>query len=43
MTNDTYLFNIVPAPVPEPETWGMMAGLGLIGFILRRRKIAQVA
>lgn len=35
--------NIVPtsaniAPVPEPETWAMMAaGLGLVGFAARRR------
>ena len=29
------------APIPEPETYAMMlAGLGLIGFIARRRKIA---
>jgi hypothetical protein len=29
------------APVPEPETYAMMmAGLGLMGFIARRRKIS---
>jgi uncharacterized membrane protein len=31
------------APVPEPETYAMfMAGLGLMGFIARRRKNSQV-
>ena len=30
------------APVPEPESYAMMlAGLGLMGFIVRRRKLAQ--
>lgn len=31
------------SPVPEPETYGMMLlGLGLMGFIARRRKSKQV-
>jgi hypothetical protein len=30
------------APVPEPETYGMMlGGLGLLGFMARRRKAKQ--
>lgn len=30
------------APVPEPETYGMMiAGLGVLGFLARRRKAAN--
>lgn len=29
-------------PVPEPETYGMMlAGLGVVGFLARRRKAAK--
>jgi MYXO-CTERM domain-containing protein len=29
---------VVPSAVPEAETWGMMlAGLGLVGFMARRR------
>ena len=32
-------FNLVAAPVPEPETYAlMMAGLGVLGFVARRRK-----
>jgi hypothetical protein len=35
--------NTVPAPVPEPETWALMlAGIGLMGFVVRRRRSAAV-
>jgi hypothetical protein len=31
--------NLMTAPIPEPETYAMLlAGLGLIGFMTRRRK-----
>lgn len=34
----------VTAPIPEPETYAMMlAGLGLLGFVARRRKQKAVA
>ena len=39
--NDGYADNLsfVLSPVPEPETYAMfMAGLGLMGFLARRRK-----
>ena len=33
-----------PAPIPEPETYAMMlAGLGLMGFVARRRKQKEAA
>lgn len=32
----------VTSPVPEPETYGMLlAGLGVVGFLARRRRQAQ--
>ena len=34
----------VPAPVPEPETWAMLlAGLGVLGHVARKRKATQPA
>lgn len=39
-SGDVYLFNL--APVPEPETYAMLlAGLGLMGAVARRRKQKQ--
>lgn len=36
----TFNANPVSAPVPEPETWALMlAGLGLVGFAARRRRV----
>jgi len=38
-TQATYTLTL--APVPEPESWALMlAGLGLMGFIARRRQVA---
>lgn len=37
-----YFFNASAAPVPEAETWAMMAmGMGLVGLQLRRRKSGE--
>jgi hypothetical protein len=38
VSNTTSLYSINAAPVPEPETYAMLlAGLGLVGFMARRR------
>lgn len=37
-----YSESFINSPIPEPETYPMLlAGLGLVGFMSRRRKIAQ--
>ena len=39
--DQTYNIEMVTAPIPEPETYALMlAGLGLVGFMARRRKQA---
>ena len=39
--DQTYSIQMVTAPIPEPETYALMlAGLGLVGFMARRRKQA---
>jgi DNA-binding beta-propeller fold protein YncE len=41
VTSTTSLYQLTAA-VPEPETWAMLlAGLGLVGFMARRRKAQQ--
>jgi hypothetical protein len=36
-----YTFSVDVTPVPEPETYALMlAGLGLVGFLAKRRKLA---
>jgi hypothetical protein len=41
LKDQTYHIEMVTAPIPEPETYAlMMAGLGLVGFMARRRKQA---
>jgi probable HAF family extracellular repeat protein len=41
ITGESHAFLLTP--VPEPETYALfMAGLGLMGFIARRRKNSQV-
>lgn len=45
-TNDaiTYSGNMVLSPVPEADAYAMlMAGLGVVGFVARRRKTAVAA
>lgn len=37
----TFLTSAILNPVPEPETYAMLlAGLGMLGFVVRRRKIS---
>ena len=37
--NDLHLSASAVAPVPEPETYGMMlAGLGMLGYLARRKR-----
>lgn len=44
LSGGTYGIALSAAPVPEPETFAMLlAGLGLVGTIARRRKTVQAA
>ena len=37
-------FEVATAPIPEPETYALMlAGLGAVGFMARRRRAAQAS
>jgi hypothetical protein len=41
-TGGSFGGSLMLAPIPEPETYGMMlAGLGLVGYMARRRKTKQ--
>jgi hypothetical protein len=41
---DDLVIGVNIAPIPEPETYAMLlAGLGLMGFVARRRKQSVVA
>lgn len=43
-TGGSFGGTVMLAPVPEPETYGMMlAGLGVVGLLARRRKAAKQA
>ena len=43
-TSSSTSLNVAAAPIPEPETYAMMlAGLGLLGFMARRRKQKEAA
>ena len=43
ITNTLFLVNMSPSPVPEPETYALMlAGLGLVGTMLRHRRRKSV-
>ncbi len=43
-TAGMYVIGAVTAPVPEPETWGMLlAGLGLVGLRLRQKRATALA
>lgn len=44
LNHSTFDMRFEVSPVPEPETYGMMlAGLGLMGYVARRRKAGHSA